>query len=303
MVRAAENEILDTSGYLLNVKFINCLLCFSTKDERRRLKERARNGLMRGFWKNFRFRDIYVRFKEVSQNLNILAFVRLFNEFLFGLNRRQKISPFLKAIHRVFLLFEATLRRTQLSIPACAQLCEISLFRKFFKLLYVSDQPFFFFATVNFSSPPPNLVTKITSTIFSLVFPKISPPQFKNTPNENSNIINYPTLYVSLERKDFWPNFLLSKGSKSIPIAIYEIDAISIEFLLIGATDPITIPLRFFFKPVPIKFKPVPLIPFKRNPRGTGSPRCTPIPRVTRSPPLPPITRNISARDTTLHNW
>lgn len=205
---------------------------------------------MRGFWKNFRFRDIYVRFKEVSQNLNILAFVRLFNEFLFGLNRRQKISPFLKAIHRVFLLFEATLRRTQLSIPACAQLCEISLFRKFFKLLYVSDQPFFFFATVNFSSPPPNLVTKITSIIFSLVFPKISPPQFKNTPNENSNIINYPTLYVSLERKDFWPNFLLSKGSKSIPIAIYEIDAISIEFLLIGATDPITIPLRFFFKPV-----------------------------------------------------
>lgn len=135
------------------------------------------------------------------------------------------------------------------------------------------------------------------------MFPKISPPQFKNTPNENSNIINYPTLYVSLERKDFWPNFLLSKGSKSIPIAIYEIDAISIEFLLIGATDPITIPLRFFFKPVPIKFKPVPLIPFKRNPRGTGSPRCTPIPRVTRSPPLPPITRNISARDTTLHNW
>lgn len=51
MVRAAENEILDTSGYLLNVKFINCLLCFSTKDERRRLKERARNGLMRGFGK------------------------------------------------------------------------------------------------------------------------------------------------------------------------------------------------------------------------------------------------------------
>lgn len=155
MVRAAENEILDTSGYLLNVKFINCLLCFSTKDERRRLKERARNGLMRGFWKNFRFRDIYVRFKEVSQNLNILAFVRLFNEFLFGLNRRQKISPFLKAIHRVFLLFEATLRRTQLSIPACAQLCEISLFRKFFKLLYVSDQPFFFFCNSQLFLPAP----------------------------------------------------------------------------------------------------------------------------------------------------
>lgn len=154
MVRAAENEILDTSGYLLNVKFINCLLCFSTKDERHRLKERARNGLMRGFWKNFRFRDIYARFKEVSQNLNILAFVRLFNEFLFGLNRRQKISPFLKAIHRVFLLFEATLRRTQLSIPACAQLCEISLFRKFFKLLYVSDQPFFFLQQSTFPPRP-----------------------------------------------------------------------------------------------------------------------------------------------------
>lgn len=132
--------------------------------------------------------------------------MRLFNEFLFGLNRWQKISPFLKAIHRVFLLFEATLRRIQLSIPApvCAQLCEISLFRKFFKLLYVStDQRFPFCNSQLF---PPRISSR-KKHHFNHLLPRVS----KNFITTDLKIFQRKP---QIRRNNFWTILTLYRKEK-----------------------------------------------------------------------------------------
>lgn len=89
------------------------------------------------------FRSSWGKFRKIWI---FLLFARLFNEFLFGSNRRQK--KFLLSWKRFivfFFCFEATWNTTFHSrSPVRAQLCEISLFGKFFKLLHGSTSFFFF---------------------------------------------------------------------------------------------------------------------------------------------------------------
>lgn len=154
---------IRASVYLLNVKFINCLRCFPIggRDARGIGSMRARKMSHFGIYLGGSF----VKF-EYS------CFLRVYSTS-FSLARidGKKISPFLKAIHRVFLLLWSNFNTTFHSrSPVRAQLCEISLFGKFFKLLHGSTS-FLFFCNFSYILLL-RLVTKIISTNFLRVLQK-----------------------------------------------------------------------------------------------------------------------------------
>lgn len=157
---------------------------------------------------NVRFRDIsWEKFRKIWI---FLLFARLFNEFLFGSNRRQKNFSFLESDSSCF---SSALKQLQHNFPfplsrSCSTLRNFPLR----KILWTSSRInlFSFFLQLFLH---PSTTSRYKNHFNELLARVAKISQFKNIPNKNWNVITTTfdrTLYASLKRrKYFCPNFLL----------------------------------------------------------------------------------------------